>query len=148
MHAESTTPSDATNFNRTYPGAKNQVQRVREDVAAFAAGCPFADDLVLMASELAANAVLHSRSGRDGGTFTVRAGVRPLDFAWLEVEDQGGPWAQQEPGDENGRGLTIIEALAGEGNWTTGHGTTPGSRVVWTWLDWPHDHNQGQGQAS
>jgi hypothetical protein len=69
--------------------------------------------------------------------FTVRAEVRPGDFAWLEVEDQGGPWIECAPSDEDGRGLAIVTALAGDGNWTIEAGETPGTRVVWVWLNWP-----------
>ena len=55
-------------------------------------GCPMADDVILCASELAANAAIHSRSRLPGGTFTVRAKISPGDYAWIEVEDNGGPW--------------------------------------------------------
>jgi hypothetical protein len=57
----------------------------------------------------------------------------------VEVEDQGGPWTEREPSDEHGRGLVLVAALAGEGNWTIGSGTVPGSRVVWVLLDWPQE---------
>ena len=89
-----------------------------------------------MASELSTNAIVHSRSGLPGGVFTVRAEVHPGDFAWLEVEDQGGPWMEHEADEEHGRGLAIVKTLAGDGNWTVENGTTPGTRVVWVWLDW------------
>src|SRR5712691_5262059 len=117
MHTTATKPPDATAFERTYPGTKDRVRQVRADLAHVVEGCPFADDFVLMASELATNAVVHSRSGRIGGTFTIRAEVRPGDFAWLEVEDQGGPWTEREPDDERGRGLAMVASLAGDGNW-------------------------------
>lgn len=139
-----TKPPDATSFHRTYPGTPDQIRHVREHLAAFTKGCPFADDLVLIASELAANAVLHSQSGKQDGTFTVRAEVRIGDFAWLEVEDQGGLWAGQQASDENGRGLAIVAALAGEGNWVIDDGEEPGSRVAWVWLNWHQDDNQDQ----
>jgi two-component sensor histidine kinase len=99
-------------------------------------GCPFADDFILLASELATNAIVHSRSGLPGGVFTVRAEVQPGDFASLEVEDQGGPWIERDSGDEHGRGLALVAALAGDENWTIESGNSPGTRVVWVWLDW------------
>ena len=43
--------------------------------------CPRADDVILCASELAANAALHSRSRLPGGTFTVRATVQARKLA-------------------------------------------------------------------
>jgi anti-sigma regulatory factor (Ser/Thr protein kinase) len=137
MNIEPTKPPDPTNFQRTYAGTKDRVHEVRADLAPVVKGCPFADDFVLLASELSANAVVHSRSGLPGGVFTVRAEVRPGDYGWLEVEDQGGPWVEKEPDEEHGRGLAMVAALAGEGNWTVDDGSTPGTRVVWVWLDWP-----------
>ena len=50
--------------------------------------------MILCASELAANAAVHSRSRLPGGTFTVRATVSPGLHARVEVEDNGGAWNQ------------------------------------------------------
>jgi anti-sigma regulatory factor (Ser/Thr protein kinase) len=58
---------------------------------------------VLLASELAANAVTHSRSGHPGGVFTVRATLYHGDYAWVEVIDQGGVWVASGHDDEHGR---------------------------------------------
>lgn len=135
MHTETTKP-EAMTFRRTYPGAEDQVRQVRRDLAPLVDGCPLADDFILIASELSTNAVVHSRSGQPGGEFTVRAEVRPGDYAWLEVEDQGGPWFERQAND-HGRGLVLVAALAGDGNWVVENGNAPGTRVVWVWLDWP-----------
>jgi len=138
MHPEATDLPKATTFDRSYPGEKKQVHQVRVDLAPVVAGFPAADDLILLASELVTNAVLHSRSGRPGEKFTVRAEVHPGHYAWLEVEDQGGGWAERDPNDdEHGRGLGILAYLAGDGNWGVEPGDTPGTRVVWARLDWP-----------
>jgi anti-sigma regulatory factor (Ser/Thr protein kinase) len=69
------------------------------DLAALRVGCPMADDVILRASELAANAAVHSHSRLPGSAFTVRAKISPGDYAWIEVEDNGGPWtpAVREP---------------------------------------------------
>ncbi|MGD0378305.1 MAG: hypothetical protein ABSB01_27520 [Streptosporangiaceae bacterium] len=45
-----------------------------------------ADDVILCASELATNATLHSRSGLQGGTFTVRASIDLGHSVQVEVE--------------------------------------------------------------
>jgi hypothetical protein len=50
-----TVPEPAT-FERSYAGREDQVREVRADLDAVVKGCPFADDFVLMASELSANA--------------------------------------------------------------------------------------------
>src|SRR5215472_4056355 len=100
MQTDVTKPPDATRFLRSYPGREDQVRQVRADLALVVNDYPLADDFVLLASELATNAVAHSRSGLPGGVFTVRAEIQLSDFAWLEVEDQGGPWIEREPGEE------------------------------------------------
>jgi serine/threonine-protein kinase RsbW len=75
----------------TLPGQACQVRVARRWLAGLVAGLPAADDIVLAASELAANAVSHSRSGEANGTFTIRAVVGP-DVVRVEVTDVGGPW--------------------------------------------------------
>jgi anti-sigma regulatory factor (Ser/Thr protein kinase) len=52
--------------------------------------CPLADDLVLLASELVTNAILHSESSHPGRTFTVGAVLCPGNYARVQVIDQGG----------------------------------------------------------
>jgi serine/threonine-protein kinase RsbW len=131
-------------FQRAYDGAASEVRRVRADLAPVAAGCPAADELVLLASELATNAIMHSRSGQPGATFTVRAELHHGDYAWLEIEDQGGDWTVrdgEDQDDEHGRGLAIVAALAGDGNWGIETGASPESRVVWARLDWHQDQD-------
>jgi anti-sigma regulatory factor (Ser/Thr protein kinase) len=87
--------------------------------------------MVLLTSELATNAILHSRSGRPAGTFSVRVTLYPDDYAWVEIIDQGGEWTN----DRHGRGLTAVDAIAGEGNW--GIDGDAACRVAWFRLDWP-----------
>jgi anti-sigma regulatory factor (Ser/Thr protein kinase) len=124
-------------FERAYLGEIDQPRRVRADLTTFAADCPAADDLVLLASELSANAVQHSLSGGPDGEFTVRAEIRPGNYVWLEVEDQGGEWLAGDHDDEHGRGLAIVAAIAGDGNWGVESGNMRGPHVVWARLDWP-----------
>src|SRR5437868_2010363 len=105
----------ATWYQRTFHGRADQVSQVRREVARYLAGCPAADDAVLIASELAANSVTHSASG--GEFFTVRCEAHP-GYVWIEVEDLGGPWQLRQP-DDRPHGLDIITALAGPDNWGT-----------------------------
>ena len=90
MRTQTPGAPEAITFERDYPGTADQAQHVRADLAKVAAACPVADDLVLLASELATNAILHSRSGHPARTFAVRATLYPGDYAWVEVIDQGG----------------------------------------------------------
>jgi serine/threonine-protein kinase RsbW len=121
-------------FEQTYPGTADQVSVVRADLGVMGAGCPAAENLVLLASELATNAVLHSRSGWPGREFTVRLVLYAGDYAWVEVIDQGGQWNADECDDERGRGLGIVAAVAGEGNWGIDGGTA--CRIAWFRLEW------------
>ena len=121
-----------TRYQRTFHGRADQVGQVRQGIARHLAGCPAADDAVLIASELAANSVMHSASA--GEFFTVRCDVHP-GYLWIEVEDLGGPWQLAQP-DDRPHGLDIIGALAGPDNW--GADTTrDGDRIVWVRLDLP-----------
>jgi anti-sigma regulatory factor (Ser/Thr protein kinase) len=96
------------------------VRQVREDITRAFNWCPMTGELVLVASELATNAIQHSKSG-SGGQFTVTVRVRHGDFAWIGVEDQGGspgdPQAARDVDSSLGKGLAIVDALAGKGNW-------------------------------
>jgi serine/threonine-protein kinase RsbW len=130
----STIPAETAAFERAYPGTASQPRCVRADLAVVADGCPAAESLLLLASELATNAILHSRSGHPERTFTVRAMLSPGAYARVEVEDQGGPWTADEHDVERGRGLAIVAAVAGDGNW--GIKGDAACRVAWFRLDW------------
>ena len=122
----------ATRYQRTFHGQPDQVSQVRRDLARHLAGCPAASDAVLIASELAANAVLHSASA--GEFFTVRCQARP-GWVRIEVEDLGGPWQPRQPGSRP-HGLDIITALTGPGGWGT-QAAGDGDRIVWAQLTLP-----------
>ena len=126
-------------FVRDYPGQPSQASHVRADLAKIAAACPVIDELTLLTSELVTNAIIHTRSALPGGRFTVRAYLYPGDYAWVEVEDQGGEWASGPPGDdEHGRGLDLVAAIAGPGNWGIDGSTA--RRTAWYRLNWHQDH--------
>ena len=77
MRAHASRAPEAITFERDYRGTIDQAQHVRADLAQVAASCPVLDDLVLLASELSTNAILHSRSGHPDRTFTVRVRSTP-----------------------------------------------------------------------
>ena len=89
-----------------------------------------ADEAVLVASEFATNAVLHSAS-RHGGTFTLRAEALQ-DYVRIEVEDAGGPWRDGPRDDRRPHGFDVVAAIAGRGNWGI-DGDVRG-RVAWAWI--------------
>ena len=117
----------------TYPGATEHVRAVRIDLRPLLTGCPMADDVILCATELASNAVLHSSSRLPGGSFTVRAKIDSCHYAWIEVEDNGGIWASTTSEPTRYHGLDIVRALASEWGIDGDHTT----RIIWARFDWP-----------
>lgn len=76
---------------------------------------PLHDDCVLLTSEIATNAVVHSDSG-DGGTFTLTVSYA-AEWVRIAVQDAGSldppfGWRPSSPLDTGGRGLLLLEALA------------------------------------
>jgi anti-sigma regulatory factor (Ser/Thr protein kinase) len=128
-------------LRRVFRGETSQVPLVRDFIRRYLDGwpCPAAtvEDILLCASELAANAVCHSRSGLPGGNLTVQVVVRPGEWVEVAVGDAGGPWVTRDAGDnaECGRGLQIVSALSTQtGIVAGGH-----SRTVWFRCPWnPH----------
>jgi hypothetical protein len=121
----------APGYASTYPGRADQLSQVRRDITAYLHNCPAADDLILIADELAANAILHTQSR--GSALRVRCQLSPR-AARIEVEDLGGPWRPRQP-DDRPHGLDIIAALTGPDGWGTRPAGT-GGRIVWAELSW------------
>ena len=117
----------------TYPGAAEHIRTVRADLRPLLRECPMADEVILCASELAANAALHSNSRLPGGTFTIRIEISLGHYARIEVEDYGGPWTPAIPDSTGHHGLDIIRALATDWG-VEGDRTT---RTTWARFDWP-----------
>jgi anti-sigma regulatory factor (Ser/Thr protein kinase) len=96
-------------------GTVDQVARARGLVSgALGREHPLHDDCVLLTSELATNAVMHSRSG-SGGAFTITVSCSG-DVVRVCVRDEGSaqPPCCCRPNAyaSGGRGLPLIEALA------------------------------------
>lgn len=117
----------------TYPGSAERVRAVRADLRPLLRDCPMADDVILCASELAANAAIHSDSRLPGGTFTVRAKLSPGDYVWIEVEDDGGLWTPVVSDPDRPHGLDIIRNLASDWGIEGDHV----GRTIWVRFDWP-----------
>jgi len=117
-----------------YPAEPAEVRVARAALADWLAGWldgwPRADDAVLIASEFATNAVVHSAS-RHGGVFILRCAAA-RDRLRLEVEDAGGPWPMGPNDDGRPHGFDVVSALAGAGNW--GIDGDASGRVAWAWL--------------
>jgi hypothetical protein len=106
---------------------------LRRWLASLLPDCPARDDLLTVASEYGANAVVHTASGR-GGWFAV-------EITWygpvvrVAVADGGapaGPRIIDDPMGERGRGLVVARALAVR---TGAYGDHRG-RLVWADIPW------------
>jgi len=117
-----------------YPGTAEQVRHVRAALRDYLGDCPVADDAIHLLSELSANAIVHSDSGRSGGTFTVRAHHFRDSYVWGEVEDQGSGWDGNLPRSAiHPHGLYFLHVLA------SAYGVERRGRgcVVWFRIDYP-----------
>ena len=112
------------------PGRPEAAAGARDFARKALAGYPAADDAVLALSELVSNAVLHSKSGRPGGTLEVRLTVTAASVL-AEVLDEGPlgvpAVTSRETFAERGRGLVLVEAL------TRAWGSA-GNGLWWFWL--------------
>ncbi len=96
-------------------------------------------------SELSANAVVHSRSGRAGGEFIVRLQHAPHDCVWGEVEDGGSEeWGGDLAASARAQsGLFIVMALAS----ACGVAARPrGCRAVWFCISCQQAHVGDEGR--
>jgi anti-sigma regulatory factor (Ser/Thr protein kinase) len=125
--ATSAAPAGAT-VERSFPGHYSHLSHARTLIARFAHGYPAADDVILLVSELCANAVTHSASGQPGGTFTIRARRCGTTCVYAEVEDQGSTWNGNLTTARSPHGLYLLQQLS------THSGTRPGPHGWITWL--------------
>ncbi len=122
-----------------FPGQASAVGQARRFVASVVGeDFPALDDLLVLVSEVAANAVKHTASG-DGGAFEIVVWVNE-GAVRVEVGDQGGSSEPSLADDgvsadalTGGRGLRIVDALAAQ--W--GHAGDELGRVVWFEVECP-----------
>jgi anti-sigma regulatory factor (Ser/Thr protein kinase) len=119
---------------QVFGGTPDQVAQARVFTRKVLGPVPVLDEVVLLVSELCANAVLHTASG-DGGSFEVAIWPGPSQVR-VEVRDEG---SEQEPAispvtpaSTTGRGLQLVAALAER--W--GYGGDRDERVVFFQMRW------------
>ncbi|MEU1706403.1 ATP-binding protein [Streptomyces sp. NPDC005706] len=98
------------------PGFPEEVSRARRWTRDILRGSPLADDAELIVSELSANAILHTASGREYGRFHLAVAVSAQVVA-VSVTDDGGTGAapkieHQDQDAEHGRGLGMVSVIA------------------------------------
>ncbi len=121
---------------RTYRGTPASVPEARRFVGELLAGCPAREMLMTCVSELCANAIAHTASGR-GGVFTVEVGCPRDGVARIAVTDDGGPSVPAAGSldlmAEGGRGLAMVAACTSRWGFSDAY---PG-RTVWAEACWP-----------
>ncbi|GAA2489936.1 hypothetical protein GCM10010406_27630 [Streptomyces thermolineatus] len=105
-----------TLYQRTFPGTPEEISRARRWTRGILRGLPCADDAALIVTELGTNALVHTASGNQAGTFHVSLTL-VNQVVVIAVTDSGGGKTTpcvEHPGDDTprGRGLGIIDALA------------------------------------
>ncbi|MDF3141018.1 MULTISPECIES: ATP-binding protein [unclassified Streptomyces] len=100
----------------TCPGFPEEVSRARRWTRDILRGSPLAEDAELIVSELSANAILHTASGRESGSFHLALAVSAQVIA-LSVTDDGGTGMgpkveHQDQEAEHGRGLGMVSVIA------------------------------------
>ncbi|MFF8651131.1 ATP-binding protein [Streptomyces griseoluteus] len=108
--------SKARVWGLSCPGFPEEVSRARRWTRDILRGSPLADDAELIVSELSANAILHTASGRAYGSFHLAVAVSAQVVA-LSVTDDGGastaPKVERRDQDaEQGRGLGMVSVIA------------------------------------
>src|SRR5580698_2142753 len=119
-------------WTRHFRGGAEQVLEVRRWLEDLLPDCAARTDVLLLASELCTNAIVHSRSGEAGGQFSVDIDWAPA-LARVVVGDQGSAKtpaiAAGDAGQlgESGRGLLLVDDVADD--WGTA--SRPNRRWVW-----------------
>ncbi|KQX83163.1 ATP-binding protein [Streptomyces sp. NBC_00377] len=108
--------STARVWGLSCPGFPEEVSRARRWTRDVLRGSPFAEDVELIVSELSANAILHTASGHESGSFHLAVAVSAQVVA-VSVTDAGGmgtaPKIEHQDQDaEHGRGLGMVSAIA------------------------------------
>lgn len=97
-----------------YRGVTGEVPRARKDILRVLNGCPGAPEIAVCLSEIATNAVTHSRSGVPGGHFAVTVDLIHGQLVKVTVTDDGGSWAGRMPDPDisYGHGLEVVRDLS------------------------------------
>src|SRR5580704_9069376 len=103
-------------WQKTFPGLEDQPRRVRAELAVVLRAHPDLDEILLVASELCTNAVVHTRSGGQGGTFGVEVTAIGEEALMIAVTDEGASTVPRlraaKPTEIHFRGLQVVESLS------------------------------------
>ncbi len=130
-----TSPRHPAKARRRFAGRRDQVAAARGFVATLlGSGSDLEETARLLVSEAATNAVLHSASGEEGGSFEVRCRLA-RERLRVEVHDGGAPQSPRRRVHHldalTGRGLELVDLLAASWGWSGG----ADGRVLWFELE-------------
>lgn len=150
----SSAPQSELRWRRAFPGEEDQLAELRRWLESMLPDCQERGDVASVATELGANAVRHTASGR-GGVFVV-------ELTWhrhvvrIAVADGGaptGPRMIDDPFGESGRGLLVVRGMSVR----TGVCGDHRGRLVWADIPWSagaaepvrarHEAAVGDGEA-
>ncbi len=103
-------------WRMTFPGELDQPRLARRKLASLLREHPELGDILTVASELCTNAVVHTRSGHQDGTFTVQVTAVGDEFLMVAVTDEGAPTGPRlltpDQTATNFRGLQLVKGLS------------------------------------
>lgn len=109
-------PQRSVIWQKTFPGLEDQPRCVRAELTVVLRAHPDLDEILLVASELCTNAVVHTRSRRQGGTFSVEVTAIGEESLMIAVTDAGASTAPRlrapKPTETHFRGLQVVESLS------------------------------------
>jgi hypothetical protein len=123
----------ALRWRRVFPGHGRELSALRRWLVSLLPDCPARDDVLVVATELAGNAIEHTASGQDGW-FAVEV-VWHRSAVQVAVADRGGPAEPRvidDPDGERGRGLRLVHGLSVR----TGFAGDQRGRWVWAQIAW------------
>ncbi len=128
-------------WRKVFPGHEAELRQLRRWLAWLLPDAPARDDVIVVAVELATNAIRHTASARNG-FFAVEVTWHAQPAAVrIAVADGGAPTGPQvrpdpDPLSEHGRGLQVVLGLAAR---TGAYGDHRG-RLVWADVPWTGDN--------
>ena len=120
-------------WRKVFRGEERELGAMRRWLASLLPPVPARDDVTLVATELASNAICHTASGQ-GGRFAVEV-TMCRSVVRIGVTDDGGtgrPRVIEDPAAERGKGLLLVRALSVR----TGMCRTGPGRLVWADIRW------------
>ena len=118
---------------RVLPGEERQLGVLRRWLASLLPDCPARDDVLVVATELASNAIQHTASGLSWFAVEVTWHEPVVHIAVADCGGPGEPQVIDDPAGERGRGLRLVQGLSVRTGYIGDqHGRTVWAQIAWT----------------